>query len=129
MDNEKALKCIKSAWRSAIALSLIKLISVIVLTKISNFGSSELILYALILIILDLGLAFGVYKKSRVCAVMLFIFFLVCQLNTLIISGMGSIGSFIISVAFATCFFQGIRGTIHYHKNKKIEINEDSHKF
>ncbi|ARC83431.1 putative membrane protein [Clostridium argentinense CDC 2741] len=128
MDNEKALKCIKSAWRSAIALSLIKLISVIVLTKISNFGSSELILYALILIILDLGLAFGVYKKSRVCAVILFVCFTLSQLYMLS-NGMSSIVGFIISVAFATCFFQGIRGTIHYHKNKKVEINEDSHKF
>jgi len=128
MDNEKALKCIKSAWRSAIALSLIKLISVIVLTKISNFGSSELIVYALILIILDLGLAFGVYKKSRICAVILFVCFTLNQLYMLS-NGMSNIVGFIISVAFATCFFQGIRGTIHYHKNKKIEIDEGLHKF
>lgn len=128
MDNEKALKCIKSAWRSAIALSLIKLISVIVLTTISDFGSSELILYALIFMILDLGLAFGVYKKSRICAVILFVCFTLSQLYMLS-NGMSSIVGFIISVAFATCFFQGIRGTIHYHKNKKIEINEDLHKF
>ncbi|WP_027624797.1 hypothetical protein [Clostridium lundense] len=128
MDNEKALKCIKSAWRLAIACSLIKLIAIIAITRISNFGFLELILYTLIFIILDLGLAFGVYKKSRICAVILFVYFTLSQLHMLS-NGMNNIVGLILSLAFATCFFQGIRGTIYYHKNKKIEIDEDFHKF
>jgi hypothetical protein len=127
MDNEKALKCIKSAWTTAIACSLITLLAIII-SVLGNNDFLGLNLYSLINVVLGLGLAFGVYKKSRVCAVILFIFYVVGQLEILI-SGMGSIGSFIMSVAFATGYFQGIRGTIHYHKNKKIEINEDSQKF
>lgn len=125
MNNEKALKCIKSAWRLAIACSLIALISIILM--LSNFGFSELILYALVYIILELGLAFGVYKKSRVCAVILFICFVLSNIYMLS-NGVNNLVGLIISVAFATCYFQGIRGTIYYHKNKKIEIDEDLHK-
>lgn len=127
MDNEKALKYIKTAWVLAIVSSLLTLL-VIIISVLGNNNFLGLSLYSLLDVVFVLGLAFGVYKKSRVCAVMLFIFFVLGQLNILI-SGMGSIGSFIMSVAFATGYFQGIRGTIHYHKNKKIEINEDLHKF
>lgn len=125
MDNEKALKCIRSAWRLAIVCSLIALIAIILM--VSNFGFSELILYALIYIILELGLAFGVYKKSRICAVILFICFILSNICMLSNSRINIVG-LIISVAFATCYFQGIRGTIYYHKNKKIEIDEALHK-
>ncbi|HAG44929.1 MAG TPA: hypothetical protein DCL31_18380 [Clostridium sp.] len=127
MDNEKALKYIKTAWVLAIVSSLLTLL-VVIISVLGNNNFLGLSLYSLLDVVFVLGLAFGVYKKSRVCAVMLFIFFVLGQLNILI-SGMGSIGSFIMSVAFATGYFQGIRGTIHYHKNKKIEINEDLHKF
>ncbi|WP_291569000.1 MULTISPECIES: hypothetical protein [unclassified Clostridium] len=127
MDNEKALNYIKSAWGLAIACSLITLLG-ITISVLGNNNFLGLSLYGLIDVVLLLGLGFGVYKKSRVCAVILFIYFTLGKLYMLS-SGMSNIGGLIISIAFGTCYFQGIRGTIHYHKNKKIEINEDLHKF
>jgi len=127
MDNEKALKYIKSAWGLAIVCSLITLLGIIISVLGNNnfLGSS---LYDLIDVVFLLGIAFGVYKKSRVCAVILFIYFALSKIYMLS-SGMSNIGGLMVSIAFGTCFFQGIRGTIHYHKNKKIEIDEGLHKF
>ncbi len=127
MDNEKALKYIKSAWTTAIACSLITLLGIII-SILANSDFLGLDLYSLVDVVLLLGLAFGVYKKSRVCAVILFTYFILDKLYMLS-SGAINSGSIIVSIAFGTWFFQGIIGTIHYHKNKKIEINEDLHKF
>lgn len=127
MDNEKALKYIKSAWMTAIACSLITLLGVII-SILANSNFLGLSLDALVDVVLLLGLAFGVYKKSRVCAVILFIYFVLGKIYMLS-SGAINRGAIMMSIAFGIWFFQGIIGTIHYHKNKKIEVNEDSHKF
>ena len=123
MDNEKALKWIKSTFRLAIAMSVIALISIIVL-MMNNFSFSGVIIGILIYIILNFGLAFGVYKKSRICAVILFIIFISGSIRMLI-NDDNNLIKFILSVAFAACYFQGIIGTIYYHKNKKLENVED----
>ncbi len=73
MDNEKALKYIKTAWVLAIVSSLLTLL-VVIISVLGNNNFLGLSLYSLLDVVFVLGLAFGVYKKSRVCAVMLFIF-------------------------------------------------------
>ncbi|WP_291584007.1 hypothetical protein [Clostridium sp. UBA6640] len=127
MNNEKALKYIKSAWMTAIACSVITLLGML-LSILANSDFLGLDLYSLVDVALLLGLAFGVYKKSRVCAVILFIYFILDKLYMLS-SGVVNRGAIMMSIAFGTWFFQGIIGTIHYHKNKKMEINGDSQKF
>ncbi len=127
MDNEKTLKYIKNAWTTAIACSLITLLGVI----ISILGNSDFLglnLYRLVDVVLLLGLAFGVYKKSRVCAVILFVCFTLNQLY-LVSSGMSNGGGIIVGIAFGRWFFQGIIGTIDYHKIKKIGIYKNFDKF
>ncbi|WP_291584006.1 hypothetical protein [Clostridium sp. UBA6640] len=126
MDIHKILKYIYNAWTAAIACSLITLGGII----ISVLGNSDLglSLYSLVDVVLLLGLGFGVYKKSRVCAVILFVCFTLNQLYTLS-SGMSNGGGIILSLALGRWFFQGIVGTIDYHKIKKIEIYKNFDKF
>lgn len=127
MDNEKALKYIKTAVGLAVICSLITLLGII----ISVCGDSDFLglsLYGLVDVVFLLGLAFGVYKKSRVCAVILFIYFILSKIYMLN-NYEFNLMAYITAIIFAIGFFQGMRGTIYYHKNKKIEIDEDFHKF
>ncbi|MBB6624515.1 hypothetical protein H7E67_13830 [Clostridium gasigenes] len=119
MDNQKALKAIRNAWELAIVSILMTLIAIMV----SVFGKNNFLgldLYGLVDVVLVMGLAFGIYKKSRVCAVILFIYFIVGRIDMMISYG-GKPASNAASIFFAFGYFQGIRGTIHYHKNKKKE--------
>lgn len=121
MDNKKAWIAINGAWILGALSGLFTLIFIIV----SSLGITDLgfNLYELLDVLLIWGLSFGAYKKSRVCAVMLFIYVIIIKIYMIIIYRYVC-GSTITIVPFGLMYFQGIRGTIYYHKNKKIESNE-----
>jgi hypothetical protein len=59
------------------------------------------------------GLSYGIYRKSRVCAVLLFAYFVLSKLEQI---STGNFTGWPIALIFAYCFFLGIWGTFTFHK-------------
>jgi hypothetical protein len=74
--------------------------------------------WALLDVGLIYGLTYGVYKKSRVCAGLLFGFTLIGGVIMLVETEMGSVylGRIVGSVLFGYHFFRGFQGTITCHR-------------
>jgi hypothetical protein len=64
------------------------------------------------------GLSFGIYKKSRVCAVIQFIYFLISKV--LQFSQAGTLAGLPFALIFGFCFYRGVWGTFAYHQLKKL---------
>jgi hypothetical protein len=79
-------------------------------------------LYNIIGIILFFGLFFGMYKKSRICAIMLLIFSIIHNIYFIIIgtNPLGIIIDLLITFFFAYCVY----GTFVYHKIINFKLNE-----
>ena len=86
-----------------------------------NLFSDPVVLYDVIIILL---LAFGIYKKSRVCAIAMLIYFIlgkIFQFKEYASYGIDTPPStYLVAVVFIYFYFQAVRGTIAFHKiNKK----------
>jgi len=114
MNIEKAKKAIKTAWILALVSGGINLIFIFLLKNLEGEQTINFGLWNLIDVLLVFGLAFGIYKKCRVCAVIMFAYFLINQLNISLSAVM--ITNIPLALVFLYYFFQGIRGTFYYHK-------------
>ena len=106
------LKKIKQAWIAAIFSGSITLIAVLVSlagTQILSYTAWELIDVVCII-----GLGFGIYKKSRTCAVIMLIYFVSSKI--LIMVETGKPAGLLVGLLFAFFFWQGVSGTFAYHK-------------
>ena len=86
-----------------------------------NLFSDTVVLYEVIIILL---LAFGIYKKSRVCAIAMLIYFIlgkILQFQEYASYGIETAPTtYLVAVVFIYFYFQAVRGTIAFHKiNKK----------
>ncbi|WP_019119378.1 hypothetical protein [Brevibacillus massiliensis] len=70
-------------------------------------------------IALILALAYGVYRKSRVCAVVLFLFFVTSKLTMLLFAGTTALSVIPSLVIWGYFYLQGVRGTFAYHRRVK----------
>ena len=112
MDLEKANKSIKIAYWTAIFSGSFTLIASVV----AGFGYSfaRMSIWGLSDAFLIFGMSFGIYKKSRVCAVIMFIYWIASKL--LSFTEKGHLAGIGIAILFGYFFFQGVRGTFAYHK-------------
>ena len=109
------LKKIKYAWVAALFSAGITLTFTLIAmsgTEILGFSAWELLDVALIL-----GMAFGIYKKSRTCAVLMFLYFIASKI--LIMAETCKPTGILVALLFAYFYWQGISGTFAYHKLKK----------
>ena len=85
-----------------------------------NLFSDPVVLYDVIIILL---LAFGIYKKSRVCAIAMLIYFIlgkIFQFQEYASYGIDTPPStYLVAVVFIYFYFQAVRGTIAFHKINK----------
>ena len=112
-DLELAKTRIKNAYIGGAIIGVATLIFTLVAIRSGNniLGFDA---WALLDVILIFGLTFGVYKKSRVCAVLLFLYVVISKIILFMETGkpIGLIGAFI----FGYHLFRGVQGTILYHK-------------
>jgi len=118
MKIEKANRAITRAWIATLILAILGLIA-----------TSRSQVEALFAFFITCGLAFGISKKSRICAVIMCfqIFFALQSLGYRIIP----IPVCIMLVVFVYFIIQGTRGTFAYHKwlkemQKNYETNYSS---
>lgn len=78
-------------------------------------------------IVVMLGLAFGVYKKSRVCAVLLLLYYLIGQISVWL--SLGNVSSLPMALVFCYFYVQGIRGTFAYHSmTSNVSLDDEPKK-
>jgi hypothetical protein len=108
-------KKIKNGWMAGLVSVAITLVFIL----ISLFGTSILGIdaWAFLDVAVMAGLSFGVFKKSRTCAVLLLGFFL---LNKVIMwMESGSATGLPLTLIFFWFFIQSVIGTFQYHRWKR----------
>jgi hypothetical protein len=112
---ELILKRIKNAWITGIVSGTMTLL----FTLIAMYGTNLLgfSVWNLSDVVLIFGLTFGIYKKSRTCAVVMLAYFLLSKI--IIISQTGSFNGSLLAIVFIYYYSYGIIGTFAYHKHLK----------
>ena len=79
---------------------------------VAGFGLAQLVDVALIL-----GLSFGIYKRSRTCAVIMLVYFVISKIWIIRVTGQFSGG--LVALVFLYLYGQGVAGTFAFHRWKK----------
>jgi len=120
MKSKDALRRIKIAWvAGVISASLTLIVSLLPLLRVSVLGFNLSGIALNILGALFVGaLAFGISRKSRVCAVVLFGYFLFWKVVFVLQYGFIFSGLWT-GLIFLYCYVQGIIGTFDWHNLEK----------
>lgn len=105
---------IKHAWVAGLFSAAVTLIVTLVAmsgTPILGFSAWELIDVALVL-----GLTFGIYRKSRTCAVVMLVYFLISKI--MIVAETGKPTGLVMGFIFLYFYWHGVTGTFAYHRLK-----------
>lgn len=70
--------------------------------------------WSLIDVVLAFALAFGIYRKSRVCAVAMLVYFVASKIFVIVETGQAS--GLLVSLIFIYYYWQGVSGTFAYHR-------------
>lgn len=112
------------AWvAGVISASLTLIVSLLPLLKVSVLGFNQSGVFLNVLGALFVGaLAFGISRKSRICAVVLLGYFWFWKVvfvlqHGFILSGLWT------GLLFLYCYVQGIIGTFNWHNLPKVEPN------
>lgn len=112
---EEILKRIKNAWITGIISGTITLIfTLIAMNGNQLMGFS---IWNLSDVVLIFGLTFGIYKKSRACALAMLAYFILSKI--IIIAQTGSYNGGILAIVFIYYYVYGVIGTFAYHKHLK----------
>ncbi len=116
------LKRIRTAWIAGIVCGIATLIVSVMSamgTYIAGFSA-----WNLIDAILVFGLTFGIYRKSRVCAVIMFAYYVINEMSMWAeLDIIGILAGLPVATLIGYCFFQGVRGTFAYHRMVKPNNN------
>ena len=104
---------IRNAWVAAVISGCITL----VVTLFAIFGSSIMgfTAWELIDVALIFGLAFGIYRKSRICAVLMLLYFVASKILIMAEGGSASSG-IVMALVFLYYFALGVQGTFQLHR-------------
>ena len=109
------LKRIRNAWvTGSISGSITLIFTLIAMNGDQLMGFS---VWNLSDVVLIFGLTFGIYKKSRTCAIVMLAYFLLSKI--IIISQTGSFNGSLLAIVFIYYYSYGIIGTFAYHKHLK----------
>jgi len=118
MNIEKANEAIKNAWLAGVFMGVIT--SVCALGRFLGLN-----LWSLIDAFIAFSLSFGIYKKSRICSILLFSYFIFSRIMFSIDFKPQITGMNVLWILFFGYFlFQGIRGTFVYHKLNRAKTNK-----
>ena len=108
---------IKRAWIAGIISgSMTLLVTLLAIVGIQILGVDAWYFTDVALIF---GLTFGIYRKSRVCAIVMFVYFLASKIISMVQTGSPS--GWLMGVLFAYFYFQGVLGTFAYHRFLKAQ--------
>jgi len=107
------LKKVRSAWLAACVSGVLTL----AFTLVAMSGTQLLGLdaWSLVDVALIFGMAFGIYKKSRTCAVIMLGYFVISKIIFMVETGKST--GLLMALIFGYYFWQGVQGTFAYHKH------------
>jgi hypothetical protein len=110
---KEANKHIKGAYITGLVCGVLTLLVVLIAvsTQKEIMGIDGWSFFDVVLIF---GLAFGIYRKSRTCAVIMLVYYLICKLIQ--ISTTGKPTGMIMAFLFIYYFAKGVQGTFSYHR-------------
>lgn len=122
MDRQVAVKAINTGAIAALVSASITLI--IMLVAMGSRGANETLdyfndIWILVDIAMILALAFFIWRKSRIAAVLMFVYFLVSKITISLENG--KVSGIFLSVIFLWFFFQAVRGAFTWHNLEKAE--------
>lgn len=103
------LRKIRNGWVAGIVSGVMALLAMSG-HPILSFNAWSLFDVALIF-----GLAFGIYRKSRVCATSMLVYFVASKILIYAQAGFAT-GGFVIPVMLCYCYALGVQGTFQYHR-------------
>jgi hypothetical protein len=108
---EKAISNIKIAWMTGFIITGLCIIVVIacLFTKVDSSFSNPILLLA----VLVFGLSYGIYKKSRVCSIIILVMWVLWTLTCIIY---GKFVPALMGAIICYPFYKGLRGTLAYYK-------------
>jgi serine/threonine-protein kinase len=112
--DEKVAKKIRNAWIAGLISGIVTV--VFVLLSLGGNTVAGINAWAFFDAVVILGLTYGVYRKSRACAVLLFAVFLANKI--MMWSSAGTAAGAPLAIVFLYFFGQGIAGTFQYHNAK-----------
>ncbi|MCK9689647.1 hypothetical protein [Scleromatobacter humisilvae] len=114
---DKVLKKIRTAWIACLvsAAMTLLMVSMVIITGKSNLGLQGPI--DLLDVVFILGMAFGISRRSRVCAVLMLAYFALSKY--LIFRAAGQVSGVWLGLVFLYFYVQGVVGTFEYHKLHK----------
>jgi hypothetical protein len=106
------LKKIRNAWVAGLISGSITLaVTLFAIAGMSVLGYSAV---ELIDVALVFGLTFGIYKKSRTCAVLMFVYFVISKI--ILMTEMRSASPMIVGLVLLYFYAMGVVGTFQYHR-------------
>lgn len=107
------LKKIRNGWIAGLVSGVLTL----VVTLLAMSGQKILFFnaWSLVDVALIFGLSFGIYRKSRVCAILMLVYFVGSKIFIYAQAGFSG-GGLIMPIIFCYCFFLGVQGTFLYHR-------------
>ena len=108
---EEAEKKIKNAWIAALISGTLTLL----VTLYAVFGESIMGFdaWAFFDVALIFGLAYGIYRKSRTCAVVMLVYFVAAKI--FLIAQTGTASGLPLALVFIYFYALGVVGTFRYH--------------
>jgi hypothetical protein len=111
------LKKIKGAWVAGIISGCMTLlVTLLAVAGVPILGADA---WYFIDVVFLFGLTFGIYRKSRTCAVVMLVYFVVSKIITMMETGKPS--GLLMGLLFAYFYFQGVVGTFAYHRFLKAQ--------
>jgi hypothetical protein len=112
---DEVLRKIKHAWIAGLISAAITLL--VTLLAVSGFKVLDFDAWEFLDVALILGLTYGIYRKSRVCALLMFLYFLASKILMFVQSGKPN--GIVMGIIFLYYYGQGVAGTFAYHKLAK----------
>jgi hypothetical protein len=126
MNSQKIEKKIKISWIAGLLIGVVILIlAVLSVLNIIFFLNVGYTASSFIDVIVVFSLTYGIYRKSRVCAILMLVYVLLNQLYASIQTGQWSMG--FLTILLIWIFSDGIRALFEYHKiypNKKVSSGQ-----
>ena len=114
---KQVLRDIRNAWIAGLisgSLTLVYTLTAVSGTSVAGYTAWQAFDAAL-----AFGLTFGIFVKSRVCAVLMLVYFVASKLVVIWYAGIEGGRGVIIMLLFLFYFAMGIRGTFAYHRLSK----------
>lgn len=107
------LKKIRNAWIAGLITAAMTLL----VTMMAVFGIRLLGFNALnfVDVALVLGLTYGIYRKSRACAVLMVVYFVASKIYLMVLTGKPT--GIVMGLVFTYFYVQGVIGTFAYRKH------------